>query len=445
MRAIAYIRNREKHDSLEELEEQFRNYCHDNLHQPLRMFVETESMLQHDEHGYPEYRSLYEFLHNSTSDYLVVVPNASHLGSDLEAVTRQMVRLERTGAKVRCYDDDLPDPLQNALRTLGVKGVSRTRSESIQESMRAKALNGRTLGKPPFGYRRGPNGSLEIVKDEASVVELIYRLYTKDSLGLRLIASHLNERGILTKRSSQWNMVTIRYILKNPTYMGTYTRFGLRVPRSHEAIIDPQVFRTAQDRALSRRPVGRVVNSEPFLLSGLASCGYCSNSMMGVTRRQSWKRKDGRRVRGVYRYYQCQSRNNLSTCEYHTWRAALLEGTVLGQLRQALNSRIGSDRSETKRSQAVQDRLDIMVTNAERRLLKATKRTAHGETALATLGDCLDELDEARRRANDHTDGALPTDVLARWQSLPFADRQSFLTEHVETIIVYDDSVDLAI
>ena len=55
-------------------------------------------------------------------------------------------------------------------------------------------MMGRGLGKPPFGYHNGADGLLEIVKDEASIVELIYRLYTKDGLGLRLIAQHLNER-----------------------------------------------------------------------------------------------------------------------------------------------------------------------------------------------------------------------------------------------------------
>ena len=445
MLAVSYIRNREGRGSREQLEEEFKTYCHLNLHQPLRMFVEAESTLPSGEQGNLEYRSLNEFLRDSASDYLVVVPDASHLGEDLEAVTREMVGLERAGAMVRCYDDELPDPLQNALSTLGVKGVSRTRSENIKEAMRARAIDGHALGKPPYGYRRGPNGALEIVKDEASVVELIYRLYTKDALGLRLISAHLNERGIPTRRSGRWNMVTIRYILRNPNYMGTYTRFGLRVPRSHQAIIDPQVFRTAQDRARSRRPVGRVVNAEPFLLSRLASCGYCGNSMMGVTRRQSWKRKDGRRARGVYRYYQCQSRNNLSTCGYHTWRAALLEGAVLAQLKQALNAKAGSDRGDPDRPRAVQDRLDAMVTNAERRLLRATKRAARGGMAIRTLGNYVDELDEARRRAGDTAAGARPTDILAGWESLPLAERHSFLLEHVERIVVTDDSVELAV
>jgi hypothetical protein len=45
MRAIGYIRNREGRGSPQQLEEGFKTYCHLNLHQPLRMFVEAESTL----------------------------------------------------------------------------------------------------------------------------------------------------------------------------------------------------------------------------------------------------------------------------------------------------------------------------------------------------------------------------------------------------------------
>ena len=161
---------------------------------------------------------------------------------------------------------------------------------------------------------------------------VIYDKYINEGLGLRLIAQYLNEHNIKTRRGGRWNMVTIRDILRNPTYTGTYYRFGLRLPKVHEAIISPQLFRRAQDQTKARRPSSRSVNTEPFLLSGLAFCGYCGNKMMGVTRRQSWRRKDGNSAQGVYRYYQCQSRNNQSLCGYHTWRAPVLESTVLSQL-----------------------------------------------------------------------------------------------------------------
>ena len=444
MRALGYYRSKNGPESLSELKDEFEDYCDRYVHQGMATFGDVSNGVPAEK---PEYDRMLSYIKETESNYLIVVPDAGHLGSDLEAVARRLVELEATGSKVTCADDDMPDPLQNALSTLGMKGVSKTRSERIKESMRERALQGKGLGKPPYGYKNGVDGTLEIVPEEGSVVELIYRLYTGEALGLRLIAQHLNERDILTRRGGRWNMVTIRDILRNSTYMGTYTRFGLRLPKSHEAIIPPKTYRAAQDETRARRPVGRVINSEPFLLSGMAYCSYCSNKMMGVTRRQSWRRKDGRRANGVYRYYQCQSRNNQSLCAYHTWRSGQLEGTVLAQLRYALQARRSSNGNglSSDRKEEVKGVWEARVKNAERRFLQAMKRTAQGEFDLEVLSEYLDNLDKVRVAAVN-ADG--PVDVEAtinRWEALNFDEQQGFLLQHVAKIVVSDDSVEVLV
>ena len=443
MRAIGYFRFGDNHGTLQQLEGAFVKYCQLNLHQAVKAFGDARSP---DSGRCVEYVRMLDYMRESGSNFLVVVPDARHLGGDLESVARTLVELEVSGAKVTCVDEEFPDPLQNAFNTLGVKGVSRTRSNSIRESMRERALKGQSLGKPPHGYRNGRTGTLEVDRGEAPVVELIFRLYTKDGLGLRLCAQHLNERGIPTRRGGKWNIVTIRDILKNPTYMGTYTRFGLRLPRAHEPIIPPDVFRAAQAVTTSRRPVGRVSNSEPFLLSGLVYCDYCGNKMMGVTRRQTWRRKDGRRTSGVYRYYQCQSRNNQSLCGYHTWRASRLEGNVLTQLRYALQANTADSRDGStaggEKTRAV--RLD-RVKNYERRFLHAMKRAATAQISVATLGRYLEELDNARKAADRPDDQEDSNGILEKWESLDFAERQRFLTDHVARIVVKDDSAEVVV
>lgn len=428
----------------------FQSYCQSNLHQPVAVFAGPG-----DDDGGPgdEFRAMTAFVKSSGSEYLLVVPDARHLGADLESVVRASVELEQLGLKSVCLDEEFPDPIQNALQTLGVKGVSRTRSRRIKESMGARALSGQALGRPPYGYRIGPTGTLKVVRgrevdeeqDEASVVELMYRLYTAEGLGLRLIARHLNERGIPTRRGGNWNVVSVRDILKNPVYTGTYTRLGMRRSNVHEAIISRELFRKAQDQTMERRPLGRVVRSEPFLLSGAAYCGYCGNKMMGVTRRQSWKRKDGRRGAAVYRYYQCQSRNNQSVCEYHTWRAPLLESTVLGQLRVSLNERVGNLEEDAParrdREEAVREMRRGRAKIAESRFLGAIRRAASGEMTLATLGQYLEELDGAR--AVVEVPVLDPVTVLDRWDSLPIEQRTEFIEENVGRIVVHDDTVEV--
>jgi hypothetical protein len=446
MRAIGYFRAGTEEGAHHDVERAFESYCRVNMHQPITTFTSSGEDDRDQDAGY---RQMVEYLRESGGEYLVVIPGARSLGADLESVARSMVELEGIGAKVTCLDDDFPDPVQNAFHTLGIKGVSRTRSQSIKASMRARASLGQALGKPLYGYRIGPDGKLEVVEHEAAVVELIFRLYTREGLGLRLIAQHLNERGILTRRGGKWNVVSIRDLLRNVSYMGTYTRFGMRRPKVHEAIIPPEVFHSAQDLTTERRPVGRVARPEPFLLSGVVYCGYCGNKMMGVTRRQSWKRQDGRRARGVYRYYQCQSRNNQSLCGYHTWREALLEGTVLSQLKYALEARRSQgqngDESDAARRERVRAMREARVRNADRRFHRALKRVARGEVGVGTLAGYLEGLDVARRGASG-TGG--PVDVaatLAGWDSLDLEAQRSFLAEHVARIDVHDDRIEVVV
>lgn len=454
MRAIGYYRltGSEENELNHRLNERFKDYCERFLHQPVAVYSDNQANDGNGNgigsHGieFPQYGRMMEHIVASKSNFLVVVPDTTHLGDELEQAIRTIIEIEATGCKVVCEDDDLPDPLQNALDSLGPSGVSKDRSERIKESMRKRAILGKGLGKPPFGYRNSEGGTLEVIEVEAETVKLIYDKYINEGLGLRLIAQHLNERDIKTRRGGRWNMVTIRDILRNPTYTGTYHRFGLRLPKVHEAIISPKTYRMAQDQTKARRPSSRSVDTEPFLLSGLAICSYCKNKMMGVTRRQSWKRKGGDTVRGVYRYYQCQTRNNQSLCGYHTWRAGVLEDTVLSQLRDIDNSQdadSGGRAPDWRGADKIQAIWEKRIKNAERRFLINLKRAARGEFGLGAVQDHLKQLDKARSSAANWDRQWDVQDTIDNWESLTFEDKQAFLLLHISKIVVRDDSVDV--
>lgn len=316
MRAIGYFRSKSLDQSeADEIKSSFHNYCDLNLHAPVKLFIsKNKTNLTKD----PEFLNMIEYIKVENSEYLVVIKDAKDLGKDIESVARIIAILHELKAVVKCTDEDYPDPIQNAFRGLRPKGVSLTRSVSIKNIMQTKAMQGKVLGRPPYGYSINANGFLQPLTNESAVVELIFKLYTKDQLGLRLITQHLNDRKLATRKGGRWSVVGIRDILKNPVYLGTYTRYGIQRPNSHEPIISSEMFRMAREQTTQRKPVGRVVSSEPFILSGVIYCSSCDNKMMGVTRRQTWKTKDGKRQNAVYRYYQCQSKNNSNVCEYHT-------------------------------------------------------------------------------------------------------------------------------
>ena len=362
--------------------------------------------------------------------------SAADLGDGLEDVVRSLAALDRLGVRAVCMDDEYPNPLQNAMRLFGSGGAPAGRSSRVKESMGVRALEGRALGRPPYGYRIGPSGRLEIYPSEAQVVRMVFRMYTRYGLGLRLIVQDLNGRGLTTRRGGSWSVASVRGILKNPAYIGTYTRLGMRRPNAHEAIVAAEDFRKAQETARSRRPFGRVNSSRPFLMSGVAHCAYCGNGMMGVTRRRSWRRKDGARASGTYRYYQCQSRNNQGRCGYHTWREAKLDEAVVGELRAAVargSAGVGGEKLEQIRASDE--------ANAERRLAGAVRRAAREEITTRMLGEYLAELDAAREAAaSPRVDAG---EALANWASLDFEERRALVAQLVSRVVVEDDRLEV--
>ena len=447
MRAIAYFRLTDSTpDALASMEHDFKRYCTYEMHQPYQVFfTEGPGVGASD----AAFRRMVEFLESSGSSFLVTVPDASHLGGDLESIARSIVELDRLRAEVKCWDDEYPDPFQNTFNTEGIAGVSVTRSRKVREAMEARALEGNVLGRVLYGYRAGENGNLEIVPEEANVVELIFRLYTREELGFRLIAQELNERGIKTRRGGSWNVVSIRDIIRNRSYIGTYERFGIRRPGMHEAIIPREVFNEAAERLRSRKPTGRIIQPEPFLLSGFVYCGYCGNKMMGVTRRQSWRRKtDNRRVTGVYRYYQCQSKNNQSTCDYHTWKEDTLEREALTQVKYTVLARAAGvlhDDGEEDRKREVANLRRERVQNAERLFKRAMRRAAKNEIGTREVREYLAALDLARKSETRSDEPSDVIGVLDNWATLDLERRKDFLWEHVGRIIVQDDKVEVEV
>ncbi len=432
MRAIGYFTLGEREDrSSETLRARFEEFCHANLHQPIAI-LEVEPQKQDG----PGLQRLVDHLDRVGADFLVVVASAADLGDRLEDVVRSLAALDQLDVQAVCMDDEYPNPLQNAIHLFGFEGKSAQRSSRVKESMSVRALQGRALGRPPYGYRIGPSGRLEIYASEAQIVRMIFRMYTRYGLGLRLIVRDLNQRGLTTRGGSSWSVASVRGILRNPAYIGTYTRLGMRRPNAHKAIVSSEDFRAAQETAQSRRPFGRVNSSEPFLMSGIAHCAYCGNGMMGVTRRRSWRRKDGTRASGAYRYYQCQARNNQSRCGYHTWREARLDEAVVSELREAVER--GSSSGDAWKLGRIRE---AEVVNAERRLIDAARRAAREEITTRTLGKYLAELDASREAAaGPQIDAGA---ALARWGSLDFAERRALVEHRVSRVVVEDDRVEV--
>lgn len=173
---------------------------------------------------------------------------------------------------------------------------SRSISENVTWGKRRSMEEGRfSLAYKYFlGYKKGDDGILEIVEEEAEIVREIYQLFLEGKT-IRAIADYLTKQGIPTPRGKEkWSVSTIMSILTNEKYKGdallqkTYTADFLtkkskknrgEVPQyyikdSHPAIIDPATFDLVQQEVERRRPNRRQLHrSSPFTAKII--CGEC--------------------------------------------------------------------------------------------------------------------------------------------------------------------------
>jgi len=382
---------------------------------------------------------------------LVLIPDSTHLADDLPTLVERLVELEEAGGDVRCVDPELPDPLQNGLAYLGMRGRAPERLRRVREAIGAKAVRGEVLGRTPYGYRAGLDGRLTPHGEEAETVRRIFDWYAGGAdegeaggPGLRRIAARLNEEGVRTRGGRPWTAVAVGGILRNRVYVGTYSRLGLLLVGSHARLVDRAVFNRAEEVLRERRPRRRPARPERYLLGGLLRCGVCGRGVFGLTRKRTWRRKDGTEVSRAYRYYECPARAVRSSGggtgeEHPSWRAERLEEAVRGQIAAWARSAPADARVSTGESRSVERRR----RSAERVFMRSVREVASGAGVLGDLAGPLGRLrlgqveDEGAAGDEDVEVGRLVVEALGDEREV--AARA--LAVLVERVMVRSDSV----
>jgi site-specific DNA recombinase len=462
-KAVGYFREgdpyQEGEPSLTEQNRTFMEFCRREGYEVGATFLDTNA-------ADTGFRQMLDYLRQNGGGATVVVDSLQRLGRNTRRTARAYFQLDGMGVHVVSLDGEA-SATESLLASWTTRDPSERAGERVRAAMRQKAIKGEVLGRPPYGYGVGDKRRLEPIAEEAAIVRYMFRLYNQEGLGIRLIARRLNEDGHRTRRDGNWSMVTIRDILRNRAYLGTYSRFGVRVPGSHPAIISPEDYRRAQDRMSRRRTAGGTRSVSAFLLSGLAHCGYCGNRMIGVSRRQTWHRQsDNSSVKAEYRYYQCETRTNQSMCDYHTRRAADFEEEVRAAIEAELQRQIetpedhgNADVEEELRSlkgrlRVLDRRLEqLLDAGSDGRIGAIEVRELSVEVAQQQLTieqSVVDVERRARVRENQGQRRATRQELVQAirsddWMAADFSKRQQFLQQVLHKVVVYDDSLQIAL
>ena len=217
-------------------------------------------------------------------------------------------------------------------------------SERTRDKMSAARRKGKWVGGTPvLGYDIDPAGRRLVVNEkEAKHVREIFRLFKTHRSLLKVVteltARRWRNKSWVSKRGIEhvgrpFTTSTVRCLLTNVIYAGQVKYDGEIYAGEHSPIIEPALWEevSAEFAARQHRRSEVVRANQNALLAGLLFCKSCQRPMIAT-----YTAKRGRR----FRYYVCQKarQNGWHTCPTKSVPAAMIEQSVVAQLRAALSS-----------------------------------------------------------------------------------------------------------
>lgn len=165
--------------------------------------------------------------------------------------------------------------------------------EEVKRGMAEKVSRGEAVTAPSFGYDI-QNGVYIPNENTAPILRNIFQSFL-NGVGMRQIATNLNENGYRTRRGNLFENRTIQYILNNPVYIGKIrwtptgkagrsfnTENTIIIDGHHQPLIDMDTWLKTQDK-LKAMPKSKYMRQDsaktPFMLQGLVRCSACGATL----------------------------------------------------------------------------------------------------------------------------------------------------------------------
>ncbi|WP_089217432.1 recombinase family protein [Sphingopyxis indica] len=426
-RAALYLRvstaRQAEHDvSIPDQRKQGEAYCATRGYQLVETFVEAGASATNDKR--PEFQRMIEAGTSKPAPFdVVVVHSFSRFFRDHFELEFYVRKLAKNGVRLVSITQEMgDDPMHVMMRQIMALFDEYQSKENAKHVLRAMNENARqgfwNGARPPIGYRivaaeqRGSKikKKLEIDPLHADTVRLIYRLFlegdgTSGAMGVKAIATYLNERRFFTRDGGRWGLAQIHAILTRTTYIGEH-RFNTRSHKDREKkpeseiaimavppLIEREIFDAVQARLKSRNPMVTParVSSGPTLLTGICFCAKCGGAMTLRTGRGS--------AGGTYRYYTCstKARQGKTGCKGRTIPMDKLDHLVADHIEDRL---LQPKRLETVLASVV-DRRQERTERRREHLAELHRRITETDQRLGRLYDAIES------GVADLNDGAL--------------------------------------
>lgn len=246
------------------------------------------------------------------------------------------VKLKKYGISIISVTEAIPEGPEGILLEALLDGLAEYYSANLAQNtlrgMTEKALKAKYNGSVvPFGYVVDENKDFQIASQDAvHIVQGIFERYASGD-AMKDILDCLAAQGVKRNRKSAFNYNTLRGLITNPIYKGTYKFADVVLDDAVPAMVTTELWEAANMRAAtsSRKAARPGMSKEMFYLTGKLSCGLCGSPITGV----SGTSRNG----NSYYYYSCVKRKKENSCELQNYRKDELEKRIALAIESVIN------------------------------------------------------------------------------------------------------------
>ncbi|MGJ3650107.1 recombinase family protein, partial [Sphingomonas sp. GlSt437] len=448
-RAALYLRvstgrQAESDLSIPDQRRQIESYCLSRGWDVAEVFVEPGNTATDDRR--PAFQAMIDAAMEKPPAFSVIVVHSfSRFFRDQFQFEFYIRKLSKNGVRLISITQDLgDDPMSVMMRQIMTLFDEYQSKENGKHTLRAMNENARqgfwNGARAPIGYRvveaerRGAKikKKLEIDPIHAETVRRIYRMAlngidNNGPMGLKSIATWLNENGVRTRDGGRWGIASVHLLLTRTTYIGEH-RFNTRdhktrspKPEAEHSVMEvPPIITRAEWEAVQRSLKARSPKIMPpravggsILLTGICFCACCGGAMTLRSGTSSMGRE--------YRYYTCSTKarqgktgcpgitvpmDKLDTAVAEHLESRLLDATRLEEMMDALLER--RDEWVGQRRQHVAD-LERRATEAEAKLKRLYEAIENGVVDMgdSSLKGRIAELTAIRDQARGDAERAV--------------------------------------
>lgn len=380
--------------------------------------------------GRPHFQEMMEEIKSGVRVDYVLVFKLSRFGRNAADALSSLQLMQDYGTNLVCVKDGINSEAQMGKMMIAFMSAF---AEMERENILVQTMAGREQkaregkwngGQAPYGYKlvkdEKGKGHLEIDEDEAEIVRIIFREYTKNGKGVMALASWLNAQGYRKNvrgngKYEHFVPTFLKNVLCNPVYIGKIA-YGRRrttpvkgkrneyrmIKQSdydvydgeHEAIIDEATWNAAQERmAEESHPFPEAKTGEHVhLLTGMLICPVCGRKMVANVSHGK-RKKDGTVGKSTYAYACKYSKKQFGpSCTFtRQFKQEYIDREVIEVIARAAYSDVFEER--------VRDELDaaVDIEKLEADVERIGKALDNNKAARRMLSRKLDSLDVSDR------------------------------------------------